>query len=105
MSSGIISNFQFKRTGTLAQEFKNPVSRFPSCRMSDNFEGIANIPSSFCHADQVGRLYPEPNHRCNAASPMRARNIHGGSITLTCRSLNCRWQILKQFYCPYSSGD
>jgi len=48
--------------------------------MSSPAETLARAASSLYHYDDVRIVHLELTHRCNAACPMCARNIHGGAI-------------------------
>ncbi len=48
--------------------------------MSSTAESIAVRPSPLYHYEQVRIVHLELTHRCNAACPMCARNIHGGAL-------------------------
>jgi MoaA/NifB/PqqE/SkfB family radical SAM enzyme len=48
--------------------------------MSLQAEPIAEHPSALYHYRQLRIVHLELTHRCNAACPMCARNIHGGAV-------------------------
>ena len=43
-------------------------------------EKLAGKTSSLYHYDELRIVHLELTHRCNAACPMCARNIHGGAV-------------------------
>ncbi len=48
--------------------------------MSSPAETLARVPSPLYHYDDIRIVHLELTHRCNAACPMCARNIHGGAL-------------------------
>jgi len=48
--------------------------------MSSPAETLAPVPSPLYHYDEIRIIHLELTHRCNAACPMCARNIHGGAL-------------------------
>jgi MoaA/NifB/PqqE/SkfB family radical SAM enzyme len=48
--------------------------------MSSPAETLAPAPSPLYHYDDIRIVHLELTHRCNAACPMCARNIHGGAL-------------------------
>ncbi len=48
--------------------------------MSTPAETVARVPSPLYHYDEIRIVHLELTHRCNAACPMCARNIHGGAL-------------------------
>ena len=48
--------------------------------MNSPAETLARVPSPLYHYDDIRIVHLELTHRCNAACPMCARNIHGGAL-------------------------
>lgn len=48
--------------------------------MNSPAENVTRKPSPLYHSDEIRIVHLELTHRCNAACPMCARNIHGGAV-------------------------